>query len=259
MGAVQKTIIVIPCYNENERLKGEEFVLLSQRPDLRLLFVNDGSEDRTDQLLREIAGKLGKAADVLSFEINQGKAEAVRQGMLHAIKEGAAITGYIDADMATPAKEVLLLLDAAIKRGHEVTLGSRVKLLGTLISRRPMRHYIGRIFATFASLILRLSVYDTQCGAKFFRASPALSNALSEPFISRWIFDVELIGRLLAGSENSKPLAEEDFIEIPLHEWKDVKGSKISFIDFVKVAKDLVCIALDLKARRQKKQGNDNV
>jgi dolichyl-phosphate beta-glucosyltransferase len=259
VGTVQKTIIVVPCYNECERLKEKEFILLSRRSNLQLLFVNDGSEDRTDQRLKEIAGGLGEKADILNFKRNRGKAEAVRQGMLHAIKEGAAITGYIDADMATPAKEVLLLLDAAMGKGYAVTLGSRVKLLGTSINRRPMRHYIGRVFATMASVILQLPVYDTQCGAKFFQVSPTICNALSEPFISRWIFDVELIGRLLTGSDVSKPFTEDDFIEIPLHEWRDVKGSKISFIDFAKVAKDLVCVALDLKARRQKKTGNDTI
>jgi glycosyltransferase involved in cell wall biosynthesis len=229
----------------------EEFRLLSQRPDVRLLFVDDGSGDDTNRLLHEIVRKLQGEAAVLSLPKNRGKAEAVRQGMLRAVAEGAAVAGYIDADMSTPARQVLLLLDAAMRGGHPVTLGSRVRLLGTAIQRRPVRHYTGRVFATAASLILKLPVYDTQCGAKFFRVSETLQAALSQPFISRWIFDVELIGRLLAGSDRVSRLAERDFIEIPLQEWRDVKGSKISSGDIFRVAADLALIAIDLKRRRQ--------
>ena len=249
---MQKTIIVIPCYNEAGRLKEEEFILLSRQPDLGLLFVNDGSQDNTEQLLKDIIEKTGNSVQLLSLEKNQGKAEAVRCGMLQAISQGADITGFIDADMATPTQEVLRLLEEAKKNEHAVILGSRVKLLGAEITRRPIRHYIGRIFATFASLVLRLSVYDTQCGAKLFYASSALKDALAEPFQSRWIFDVELIGRLLIGSETSKSLKEKDFIEIPLKVWKDVQGSKIMPIDFLKAAKELFQLAIDLELRRKK-------
>jgi dolichyl-phosphate beta-glucosyltransferase len=249
---MQKTIIVIPCYNEAGRLQDSEFNFLLQQPDLQLLFVNDGSNDNTEQRLREIIRNAGNNAGLLNLEINQGKAEAVRRGMLQAINQGAEITGFIDADMATPAKEVLRLLNNAIKKGRSVTLGSRVRLLGTEINRRSIRHYIGRIFATLASIILRLPVYDTQCGAKLFYALPALKDALSEPFQSRWIFDVELIGRLLIGSETSKPLTAQDFVEIPLNEWRDVQGSKIAFTDFIKAARDLMKIAVYLELRRKK-------
>jgi dolichyl-phosphate beta-glucosyltransferase len=249
---MQKTIVVIPCYNEAERLKVDEFNYLLDQPGLELLFVNDGSMDNTEQLLKELIKKNSPGANLLNLSKNQGKAEAVRQGMLHAIDQGASMTGFVDADMATPSKEVLRLLDKANKGRRSVILGSRVRLLGYAIDRRPMRHYIGRIFATFASLILRLPVYDTQCGAKLFIASPLLKESLTEPFCSRWIFDVELIGRLLTGSDNFKPLTADDFIEVPLKEWMDVNGSKIAFWDFVKAARDLMKIAIRLKRRRQK-------
>ena len=89
------------------------------------------------------------------------------------------------------------LVDTLADDEHlQVVIGSRVGLLGHDIDRSLRRHYLGRIFATVSSAVLDLPVYDTQCGAKAFRVTPALRAALADPFTSRWAFDVELLGRL---------------------------------------------------------------
>jgi dolichyl-phosphate beta-glucosyltransferase len=89
------------------------------------------------------------------------------------------------------------------------------------------------VFATFASLTLRLPVYDTQCGAKLFRRTDALRRALDRPFRSRWIFDVELIDRLLQGGPGVAPLSPRDLEELPLRSWRDVSGSKFRWWQMV--------------------------
>jgi len=108
------------------------------------------------------------------------------------------------------------------------------------------------VFATAASLILDLRVYDTQCGAKAFCASTLLAAALDEPFHARWAFDVELIGRLLAGAPGIPGLEAADLLEMPLRRWTDVPDSKLRFLQFPRLGFELIRIyfALARRARR---------
>src|SRR5439155_749418 len=97
-----------------------------------------------------------------SLEWRSGAATA---RLLDEALEGAATTiGYVDADLSTPVPEVLRLLAEMERRHAVVVMGARVALLGTAIARRAHRHYLGRLFATAASLVLGVRVYDTQCG-----------------------------------------------------------------------------------------------
>jgi len=90
---------------------------------------------------------------------------------------------------------------------------------------------------------LRLPIYDTQCGAKLFRVSDELRRVLAEPFISRWIFDIEMIARYISGRRGTdKRPVRETIYEMPLMRWDDVKGSKLKPVDFFTVGLDLLRI-----------------
>jgi len=237
---MSRVVIVIPCYNEAARLDRAQVAELVDGADVETLLVDDGSTDGTLEVLEGLAAEHPGKVRVLALATNGGKAEAVRCGLREACAS-AEVVGYCDADFATPAHEMRRLVDELESTGVDVVTGARIARLGAEIDRHPGRHYVGRVFATAASLALGRPVYDTQCGAKVFRVDAALEDALATPFHSRWAFDVELLGRLLARGASIR--------EIPLEIWHDVGGSKLRLRDMVKASLDLVAIARSLRRR----------
>lgn len=235
------TTIVVPCYNEERRLNPFAFLaFIRAQPRCQLLLVNDGSSDSTREVIRDMCRLGGKGVRLLDLPQNSGKAEAVRQGMLCAFSEGVDYVGYWDADLATPLSaipEFIRVLDRHPQT--QVVLGSRLPLLGHRIHRNPRRGQLGRLFAVVASCTLGVPIHDTQCGAKLFRATEKLYAALRAPFLARWIFDVELLARLLRLSGDH---FQATLYEFPLEQWADVKGSKLKPADFLKAPGELVRI-----------------
>ena len=245
-----RPIIVVPCYNEAARLDAGEFLRLAEHVDVWL--VDDGSTDDTLRVAQRIAADSAGRVSARANAQNSGKAESVRVAMLAACEAGAASTGFLDADLATPVDEMLRLMDELERSGAVAVTAARVGLSGRNIQREAARHYTGRVFSTIASLAIGATYYDTQCGAKVFRNTPALVAALSEPFASRWAFDVELLGRLLAGAPGIASVSAQDLVEVPLHTWHDVAGSKLTLLASVRTLLQLFLIWRDLAARRQR-------
>ena len=243
-----KTIIVVPCYNEAARLPKQSYLDFVRRvPDFGFLFVDDGSTDQTFQLLNDLKLKEPTLCEVLKLEHNSGKAEAVRQGFLSVMNESRAeYVAFWDADLATPLDQLPGFM--AVFQDYpqvEMVLGARVKLMGRSINRHIHRHYLGRLFATCVSLAINLKVYDTQCGAKVFRTTETLKKIFSGPFKSKWIFDVEILARYMKEKRVSSAEAEKLIYELPLLNWHDVAGSKLKPQDYFLALKELVGIYLN--------------
>lgn len=165
---------------------------------------------------------------MLRLEKNQGKAEAVRQGVNSLFRgQSPEFVGYWDADLSTPLEESLRCLSYFQKDTRlEIVFGSRLKKLGNRIERLWIRHVLGRIFATAVSQMLKAPVYDTQCGAKLFRSARARF-LFAEPFVSRWFFDVEILWRHRQAGGSL-----ESIFEMPVKSWVHVHGSKLTWKDF---------------------------
>ncbi len=234
--------LVVPCHDEQHRLDAAAFErFIGANPNVSFLFVNDGSGDGTLAVLTALHERQRAATRVLDVQPRSGKAEAIRRAMLDvAAWRTFDYVGYWDADLATPLDQLPAMMHLTEQQpACLLVLGSRIRRLGAVIERRASRHYLGRAFATIASLLLGLPVYDTQCGAKLVRADllPAL---FGQPFSSRWCFDVELLARLREAVGPDVLLATT--IEAPLTRWRDVGGSHLRWRDMVRAPLDLLRI-----------------
>lgn len=234
--------IVIPCYNEEARFPSDVFTTYAEaHPEVRFLLVNDGSRDRTVEMLRRAAAGRENQIEVIDMPVNRGKAEAVRLGMLKALEDNRCrFAGFWDADFATPLGEIGAMV--SLLENHSALMmvfGARVKLLGRRVERRAIRHYLGRVFATVVSVALRLPIYDTQCGAKVFRVTGQTSELFEAAFSSRWVFDVEIIARFIRQCGYDMARVEGGIYEHPLPEWRDVAGSRVRPRDFFRAFFDV--------------------
>ena len=245
--------VVIPCFNESHRMHAESFLALTEDPEVSAIFVDDGSTDDTLGVLDAIQAAAPRQVEVMRAPKNLGKAGAVALGMRAASKAGATWIGYLDADLAVPVAE-WTRLTAARTDAVDGVLASRVRLLGRHIDRKPVRHLMGRGFATFASLLLHIPVYDTQCGAKLFRAGPPLDAALATPFETRWLFDVELIARLLYPDDPSLAVPGDRLIELPLERWTDVPDGALAPSSIPSIAAEVVALTRDVQRRRKQRR-----
>lgn len=191
------------------------------------MFVNDGSRDGTSQVLERLRRQDPATVSVLELPRQSGKAEAVRRGMLAAFEASMSYVGFLDADLATPLSAITDFRQTLQRRPDiDLVMGSRLQLLGHDVQRTPARQLLGRTFALVASRMLGLPVHDTQCGAKLFRSTPTTRSLFLAPFLSRWIFDVEILARWIQLSAASTAVAKSIF-EHPLEAWRDVPGSHL--------------------------------
>lgn len=254
-----KTCLVIPCYNEASRIQSAAFTsALESDLGLQYIFVNDGSKDQTLAVLQEYRDSLNEdlksRVSIISYKDNKGKSNAVLTGLNSAYSainntadlmeneglvrigfEGvqADYVGFWDADLATPLSEIQWFYQFSSNMSTKplLMIGSRVARLGANIERTLFRHYSGRLFATLISQGLGWKVHDTQCGAKLMDPS-IIPICFNQPFKTAWLFDVEMLLRLQIHFGKA---AENMVLEVPIRTWKDIKGSKIGWGDFIKV------------------------
>ena len=232
--------IVIPCYNEANRIPLSDFdKFLKRNLDVTLYFVNDGSSDKTQELLLNFKEKHSSNIEVIQLSKNLGKGNAVRQGMQRALKnKDHDVFAFLDADLSTSLEECSQL-SKLIQNKTSFVFGSRIKKMDNTIKRKWFRFLIGRMIATAISNALQLAVYDTQCGCKLFSRKTA-ELAFERAFISSWLFDVEVFFRLKNhfGIANFKAISSE----VPLKNWKDQGDSKIKWTYGFKMWFDLLKI-----------------
>ncbi len=213
--------IVIPAYNENERLGGPlaKLIEYAKASDsaIEIIVVDDGSSDDTADVAKKAFAKSPDvSSNVIRYDENRGKGFAIKTGLLAA---NADIALFTDADLSTPIEETPKLTDA-IKHGEfDLTFGSRAldrSLIGT--HQSWVREQGGRGVNLMIRKLSGLNFADTQCGFKAFNMVK-FRPLLGLMTIDRFGFDIEF---LFVANHNGLRLAE-----IPVR-WNDVAGSKVS-------------------------------
>lgn len=230
-------IIVVPCYNEENRLPFKAFKsFINLHNNILVCFVNDGSSDNTIGTLTKLKNECINPIEVVNLQKNKGKAAAVREGITYCNNNYKCDKiGYLDADLSTSLDEYLQH-SSKVNSETVFVFGSRIEKADNNIQRKKYRFIIGRFIAFLIARQLQINVYDTQCGCKIFNQSitPAIFN---EKFISKWLFDVEIFHRLilLLGKETILKRIKE----VPLKKWTDTEDSRVSFTYFFKIWIDL--------------------
>lgn len=234
----KKLALVIPCFNESKRLNFSAYSdFIKNHPSIIFCFVNDGSTDDTLQKLRHFA--LQQPAEqlrIVALETNQGKAEAVREGVLAILSDASLhvhIIGFWDSDLATPLSELERFIQAFRQSDAvQAVVGFRKKEADSKIQRSFSRKIISAIMHTIIQHYIGLPIHDTQCGAKMFTAILA-ANIFETPFIARWIFDIEIFLRIkhFLGPDALLKNVEQ----LHLKAWHDVPGTKLRVRDGYKI------------------------
>lgn len=223
--------IIIPAYNEEDRLSGTLLTttryLESNQINFEIIVVSDGSQDRTQERVRALSDS--SRIRLISNLNNRGKGYSVRRGMLSA--KGDYIL-YMDADNSTSIAELTKFLPYLEQ--FDLVIGSRALPDSMIFERQSwIRETAGKIFNKIVQFLFISGIRDSQCGFKMFRRAAAL-DILKRAKIDRFIFDVEIlyIARLL----NYK------ILELPVN-WSDSKPSRVSFLkDSFNIVFDLIRI-----------------
>lgn len=239
--------VVVPAFNEAARWDRRYWAEFVQMPESNWLFVDDGSQDETNSLLTEFASSYENVR-VLALPTNRGKGEAVRAGLVKLLEEeSASCVAFMDADGAFSVNDLsrlqVVFAEQVLGGAFDSVWSSRVALAGRDIRRSTRRHYLGRIVSTALSLGLGEIPYDTQSGLKLFLPTPELAKCLDNPFVSRWLFDVEIMTRWKRIT--GQPLA---ILEEPLLSWHDVPGSKVKGREAIRAAAEVYAVIRDARS-----------
>ncbi len=156
-----KLTVIIPCFNEQEVIR-ETYTRLSAVlssagfADCEIIFINDGSRDKTLELLAEIAGK-DKNVRIISFSRNFGHQAAVSAGIHHAQGDAAVI---IDADLQDPPELIPEMVKIHLEEGYNVVYGMRRKRIGESIFKKATAHLFYRALNYLSETPLPLDTGD---------------------------------------------------------------------------------------------------
>jgi len=188
--------VVIAAYNE-ERVISDTIervcTYLEGTPDSELIIVDDGSRDRTPDIVREQMARF-PSLRLVENDRNRGKGYSIKHGIMESRGEYVLFT---DADLVYPIEGVEPFI-RALEDGADVAIASR-RHPGTLFALNPrhfsyiyQRYIVGGVYINVVNRILNLGVSDTQAGFKCMRGEAARS-VYARTTLFDFAFDVEAL------------------------------------------------------------------
>jgi glycosyltransferase involved in cell wall biosynthesis len=211
-----KIKIIVPCYNESLRIKPQEYIdFIQTTPNIDFLFVNDGSQDNTLQILKSLQGP---RFEIINSSKNQGKAESIRQGFKSVDQKKYQFTGYIDADHSLPLSNLKKMFDF-LKENPSTTYlsGLRTNLEKNYKESSLFRLILKKVFTFTVNKLFKLKIKDPQSACKMI-ATEHIEDINKKKFSTRWLVDLEIYFRIFRSAT---------ITEIEVNDWKYQHGSKI--------------------------------
>ncbi len=160
-----KVSVLIPAYNEQDSLiELYNKVVNSLKSwgginDYEIWFINDGSTDDSENIIKELAKRDGKV-HLISFRKNFGKSPALDVGFRHVTGD---IIFTMDADLQDDPKEFSRFLEK-IEEGYDLVVGWKFNRLDPIEKKLP-----SKLFNRITSMASGLTLHDFDCGFKCFR------------------------------------------------------------------------------------------
>lgn len=178
---MNKTYLIIPAYNEGERLKQTLALTRTYQLDLPIVVVDDGSSKPVPKATK-------KGATLLRHRINLGKGAALKTGVEYAIKQGADRFILMDSDLQHDPKHLPEIIDK-LNQGYDIVFTRRDFGLQT-----PLVRFLGNKFSSiYMRLVFGIYIADIPCG---FRAFNKKAYQLIKWQSSRYGVETEMIARL---------------------------------------------------------------
>jgi len=208
--------IVMPAHNEEERIDRtlRAYREACPQPGVRFLVALDSCTDRTPEIVRAHERQDRRVRAIEYPKLGKGGVIAETFS-----RSDAELVGFVDADCATPPRELLRLADAA--RTVDGAIASRRHPAALLPARRPLARSITSAgFAGSVRVLMGLPYRDTQCGAKVLRRR-VVRDVLPRLAARDLLFDVDLLAAAREGGWR--------VVEVPTV-WIHQEGSRVSAV-----------------------------
>ncbi len=178
---MNKTYLIIPAYNEGERLKQTLALTKKYQPDLPIVVVDDGSSD-------PVPVDIKKGVTVLHHRLNLGKGAALKTGIEHAIKKGADKFILMDSDLQHDPKHLSEIIEK-LNQDYDIVFTRRDFGLQT-----PLIRFLGnKSSSIYMRLVFGIYIADIPCG---FRAFNKKAYRLIKWQSSRYGVETEMVARM---------------------------------------------------------------